>query len=77
MGALPQGNFLEKSLKNLLTSSAGCATIRMSKGEGGLKVKLWQPIQRKGSNPTEDALKKKFPKPLDKLPKVCYNKYIK
>jgi len=43
MGALPQGNFLEKSLKNLLTSSAGCATIRMSKGEGSPKVKVWLP----------------------------------
>jgi hypothetical protein len=31
-------------------------------------------MQRKGSNPAEDALKKKFPKPLDKLPKMWYNK---
>lgn len=29
-----------------------------------------------GSNPTEDALKKKFLKPLDKPSKKCYNKDV-
>ena len=33
-------------------------------------------MQRKGSNPTEDALKKKFSKPLDKRLEKCYNKGV-
>ena len=63
-------NFFKKSFEKPLTKPPRCDTMTMSKGEGSPKVKLWQPMQRKGSNPTEDALKKKFPKPLDKLPKV-------
>jgi hypothetical protein len=33
-------------------------------------------MQRKGSKPAEDALKKKFPKPLDKPHGMWYNKDV-
>lgn len=33
-------------------------------------------MPRKGSNPAEDALKKKFLKPLDKPHRVWYNKNV-
>ena len=69
-------NFFKKSFEKPLTKPPRCDILIVSRGQGKPKGEAVAANAAKGFKSRRGRSEKKFPKPLDKLPKMWYNKNV-